>query len=77
MGILITMAPPTRGILDAVNHAGTYTLPVNGQSFPKVQVVTVAQLLQGEKPQMPATHNPYIQATPVKPQVGEQTTLEL
>lgn len=76
MGILITMTPPTRGILDAVNHAGTYTLPVNRQSFPKVQVVTVAQLLQGEKPQMPATHNPYIQATPVKPQAGEQTTLE-
>ena len=64
MGVLITMAEPTRGILDAVNHAGTYTLPVfNDQTFPKVQIITVAQLLKGERPKMPQTILPYIQAT--------------
>jgi DNA modification methylase len=63
MGVLITMAEPTRGILDAVNHAGTYALPVNDQKFPKVQIVTVAQLLKGERPAMPQTLLPYIAAT--------------
>jgi DNA modification methylase len=29
MGVLITMAEPTRGVLDAANHGGTYTWPVN------------------------------------------------
>jgi len=63
MGVLITMAEPTRGILDAVNHAGTYELPVNNQTFPRVQIITVAQLLKGERPVMPQTLLPYIQAT--------------
>ena len=63
MGVLITMAEPTRGILDAVNHAGSYTLPVNGQTFPKLQAITVAELLQGKRPVMPQTLLPYIQAT--------------
>lgn len=63
MGVLITMAEPTRGVLDAVNHGGTYNLPVNGQPYPKVQVVTVAELLKGERPKMPQTLLPYIQAS--------------
>lgn len=62
MGILITMSEPTRGILDAVNHAGLYVHPANGQKFPKVQVITVDQLLKGEKPAMPLTTLPYIEA---------------
>jgi hypothetical protein len=42
---------------------GTYVLPVNGQAFPLVQVVTVAQLLAGQGPTMPATLLPYIAAS--------------
>jgi hypothetical protein len=60
MGVLISMAEPTRGVLDAINHGGTYTLPANGQTYPKLQIVTVAQLLRGERPKMPATILPYI-----------------
>lgn len=63
MGILLTMAEPTKGVLDAVNHGGTYTLPVNGQTFPRVQVITVAELLMGKRPTMPLTLLPYIQAS--------------
>jgi site-specific DNA-methyltransferase (adenine-specific) len=62
MGVLVTMSEPTRGIIDAVNHAGSYTHPANGQKFPKVQVITVDQLLKGEKPNIPLTMLPYIEA---------------
>ena len=62
MGILITMAAPTRGVLDAANHGGTYTWPLNGQTFPRVQVITVKELLDGARPQMPTALLPYIQA---------------
>jgi DNA modification methylase len=62
MGVLITMAEPTRGILDAVNHAGNYASVFNDQTFPKVQIITVAQLLKGERPAMPQTLLPYIAA---------------
>lgn len=66
MGILITMAEPTRGILDAVNHAGSYAHPGNKQSFPKIQVITVSDLLTGKRPNLPSTVNPYITATKSK-----------
>jgi hypothetical protein len=74
MGVLITMATPTRGVLDAVNHGGTYTWPINGQTFPRVQVITVAELLAGKRPQMPTLITPY--ATAVKaPAQSEQLGL--
>jgi hypothetical protein len=41
MGVLITMVPPTPGMVEAANHSGSYTWPVNGQSFPRVQIITV------------------------------------
>jgi len=66
MGVLITMVKPTRGIIDAADHAGSYVWPVNGESFPKVQIITVAELLAGKKPKMPATLTPYIQAQKLK-----------
>lgn len=62
MGVLITMAEPTRGVIDAVNHAGTYKHPGSHQQFPKVQVITVPELLAGKRPQMPSTILPYIEA---------------
>lgn len=62
MGVLITLAEPTRGIIDAVNHAGTYTHPANGQTFPKVQIITVSDLLDGKRPKMPLVLAPYVKA---------------
>jgi hypothetical protein len=56
------MAEPTTGVLDAANHGGTYTWPLNGQNFPRVQVITVKDLLAGKRQQMPTALLPYIQA---------------
>lgn len=60
MGLLITMQPPTTGMIDAANHSGSYTWPVNGVTFPKVQVITVPQLLNFKRPSMPPPLPPYI-----------------
>jgi DNA modification methylase len=62
MGVLITNAPPTRGVMDAVDHGGTYKHPANGVVYPRVQVITVTDLLAGKRPNLPGTLNPYIQA---------------
>lgn len=64
MGILIVMEKPTKGVLDAVRASGNYTWPFNGEVFPKVQVMTVDQLLRGEKPKLPPLVLPYLQARP-------------
>jgi hypothetical protein len=74
MGVLITMAAPTRCVLDAVNHGGTYTWPRNGQVYPKVQVITIAELLRGQRPNMPQIVLPYyIEAARVAPEAPQMT----
>ena len=62
MGILITMADPTPGMKKAAQHSGSYKWPTNQQKFPLVQIVTVKQLLDGQRPQMPPAYVPYIRA---------------
>lgn len=66
MGILITMTEPTRGVTEAIQQGGVYSLPHNKQVFPKLQHITVAELLSGKRPQIPATILPYIPADRAK-----------
>jgi DNA modification methylase len=66
MGVLITNTPPTRGMIDEANHAGTYQHPHYAQAFPRIQLITVDELLSGKRPQMPPTILPYIQALKAK-----------
>jgi len=76
MGVLITMAQPTSGMVEAADHSGTYTWPVNGQTFPRVQVITVSDLLNFRRPKMPPSLAPYIQAGRAKA-VSRQETFDL
>lgn len=62
MGILVTLAPATRGITDAISHGGVYTHPANGETFPVLQHVTIGDLLQGNRPKLPTMLRPYIEA---------------
>ncbi|MGI8751501.1 MAG: DNA methyltransferase, partial [Acidimicrobiales bacterium] len=62
MGLLIVMDEPTRGMRDVTGRSGTYVNPFNGNEYPKLQIVTVPQLLAGTKPKMPEAILPYVQA---------------
>ncbi|MHC9291991.1 DNA methyltransferase [Mycobacterium sp. LTG2003] len=62
MGVLITLAPATKGVTDAVNHGGVFTHPANGQKYPRLQHITVADLLAKKRPEVPPTFLPYIAA---------------
>ncbi len=62
LGVLILMREPTPGMTRAADAAGTYSWPMTGQPFPKIQVVTVEQLLQNERPGLPPVYLPYLQA---------------
>jgi DNA modification methylase len=53
MGILITLEEPTPGMIDAVNHGGTYTWPVTQETFPRLLMITARDLLAGKRPHMP------------------------
>ena len=62
LGVLITLNDPTRGMLEAANTAGYWERPDNRQSFPKIQIVTVSDLLAGNLPKLPDRTLPYVQA---------------
>ncbi|MGV0663723.1 DNA methyltransferase [Mycobacteroides chelonae] len=74
MGVLITLAPATKGVTDAINHGGVFTHPANGQKYPRLQHITVAELLAKKRPQVPPTFLPYI-AAQKHPVTLEQSTL--
>lgn len=74
MGVLITLAPATKGVTDAINHGGVFTHPANGQKYPRLQHITVADLLANKRPQVPPTFLPYIAAQKHTVTL-EQTTL--
>lgn len=64
MGTLLTLTEPTRGIRDAVAHAGSYRWPVTGGAYPLAQVLTVGDLLGGKRMEAPpALLLPYIPAS--------------
>ncbi len=73
MGVLITMSPPTSKMVEAAQHTGSYRWPVDGRDYPKVQIVTVADLLQGHRLSMPPPLSPYLQAARQAPAVDQMT----
>lgn len=63
MGLLITMGAPTKGMREAAQHSGSWTYPVNGMQFPKVQIISIDELLRGKNPKLPPSIRPYIEAS--------------
>ncbi|MDP8930781.1 MAG: restriction endonuclease [Actinomycetota bacterium] len=62
MGVLITLEEPTQGMRDEAQRSGTYTNPTTGRGYPRIQVVTVSELLAGRQPHMPSAFLPYVKA---------------
>lgn len=73
MGILVSMADATPGVTKEINHGGVFVHPANGQSFPKLQHITIADLLAGKRPIMPPTILPYIPASKLVVDADEDT----
>jgi DNA methylase/NACHT-associated inactive Restriction Endonuclease 1 len=51
LGVFVCMNPPTKGMIEAADHSGSWDHPANGQRFPVVQILTVEELLNGKRPQ--------------------------
>lgn len=64
MGILITMSEMTKGVREEADRSGSFKMALTGQTYPKIQVVTISQLLTGKRPSMPTAILPYLKAQP-------------
>jgi hypothetical protein len=62
MGVLITMGKPTAGMVETAHVAGTYEHEPTGNRYPRVQIITVPELFDGKRLNMPTVILPYIKA---------------
>lgn len=62
MGVFATMKPPTKAMREVANTSGAYKHPGDGREYPRIQIITVAEMLEGRRPKLPPTLLPYFQA---------------
>lgn len=55
-------------MVEVANHSGSYEHPLTGACYPRVQIVTIAELLEGKRPKMPTAILPYVKAKARSPQ---------
>lgn len=75
MGLLITRAAPTDGMLKTASKEGFYEwsfksrprpgyteMEIPKEKFPKIQIITVQEILKGVRPHLPPIHGTYAEA---------------
>ncbi|MHB8123755.1 MAG: DNA methyltransferase [Desulfuromonadaceae bacterium] len=78
IGVLITMQEPTAPMKTEAATAGFYESPLWGKKYPKIQLFTVAELLDGKKIEMPPIREvgaTFKKAPKVTEKKGEQQQL--
>ena len=60
MGVFICMTPPTPGMTKVAATSGSYEWPVTGTRYPRVQLLTIKELLDRKRPDMPTPFVPYV-----------------
>lgn len=61
-GVLVTLQAPTKGMIDAARRSGLFRHDRHGRTYPKVQLISVPELLKGRRPELPPVILPYVQA---------------
>lgn len=80
IGVLLSLNEPTRPMREEAASAGFYTSPWDNRAYPRVQLLTVAELLDGRGIQYPAgghTNVTHQRAPRAKGNEGQQGRLEL
>ncbi|MBE0416038.1 MAG: site-specific DNA-methyltransferase, partial [Dehalococcoidia bacterium] len=75
MGVFVTLEPHTREMRTEAVSAGSYHSPLWNKDYPKVQILTIEELLQGKAVDMPSATSPYARAPRVSKKEGEQLGL--
>lgn len=67
LGVFITLEPPTRDMETTAAAAGTYHSPGWDRDYPRLQILTIAQLLAGAEVRMPPAHGTFKPAPRTSP----------
>ncbi|MEO8395757.1 MAG: DNA methyltransferase [Chloroflexota bacterium] len=74
-GVFITLEAPSRDMKTEAVSAGFYHSALWGKDYPKIQIVTVEELLHGKGIDMPPAYGAFKQAERVKTSDAEQISL--
>ncbi len=76
LGVFITLEPPTSAMEKEAIAAGFYHSPLTRRDYPKLQIVTVDELLNGKEIKMPITRATFKQAGRIE-KSGTQGEMDL
>jgi site-specific DNA-methyltransferase (adenine-specific) len=79
IGVLITLEPPTTPMKVEAVAAGYYHSPIYDRDYPKIQILTIEELLHGKMVDMPPqtqTSVTFTKAPKVSQKEGEQLSME-
>ncbi len=79
IGVLITLEPPTSPMKVEAVDAGYYHSPVYDKDYPKIQLLTIEELLQGKTVDMPPqtqTSVTFAKAPKISKKEGEQLSMD-
>ncbi|MGC1376965.1 MAG: DNA methyltransferase [Anaerolineales bacterium] len=77
IGVFLTLEEPTRNMLTTAASAGFYSSPTWQKKYPKIQILTIADLFSGKRVETPPARNPFKQAERIKRKDGTQSELGL
>jgi len=77
LGIFLTLEPPTRDMEKEALSAGYYTSPTWGKNYPRIQLITIEQLLAGAQPNIPQTTGTFKRAPRIQKSLEKQSKLDL
>jgi hypothetical protein len=63
MGLLVTLEPPTGPMRKEAVQEGSYRSEAWNRDYPRVQILTVEELLHGVKPDVPPSRSTFSSAT--------------
>ena len=75
MGLFITLEEPTRAMLTEAASGGLFHSQIWDKNYPKIQIRTIAQMLQGDGFDLPPVPSAYQSAQRIRPPEGEQGVL--
>jgi site-specific DNA-methyltransferase (adenine-specific) len=77
IGVFVTLEEPTKPMKQEAWEAGFYHSPGWGQDFPRIQILTIAELLRGAGIKMPPQHGTFKEAQRVRTQEPDHLRLDL
>ncbi len=76
MGMFVTLEEPSRDMKKEAVSAGYYRSPGWGQDYPRIQILTVEDLLHGAEAKMPPQHGTFKEAQRVRTQGADSPRFE-